>query len=137
MFTHEKNIFFPVFLYFSQFNGFFRTTRHAGGQFSRQAQAIIASRIKVRYEIGKDNSKGTGYATGFATRTAHLVAFQVPIGYALQSLLIAGIDTRGFLAMAANSGEGSVFPQRGNAVILRMIKISAGRLTLLAFVTYV
>jgi hypothetical protein len=50
--------------------------------------------------------------------------------------MITGIDTGGLFAMTADSGKGGVFPQRGNAVILRMIKIIAADLAFFAFAAY-
>jgi hypothetical protein len=49
--------------------------------------------------------------------------------------MVTGIYARRFFAMPADSGKGSIFTQRCNTIILRMIKIIATHLAFLAFVT--
>jgi hypothetical protein len=52
----------------------------------------------------------------------------------LQGIMITGVHAGRFFAMAADGGKGGVFAKRGNAVILRMVKIIAGRFAFLALI---
>jgi hypothetical protein len=65
------------------------------------------------------------------------MALDMPVTGALQGVMITGIHARRFFAMPADSGKSRVFAQRGDPVILRMIKIIAGNRAFLTLITNV
>jgi hypothetical protein len=128
--SDKINIFLQIFLYLFYLNSLLGTAGYAFGQLLGLAYAVIAFRIQVRNKILKDNPKRAGYRTTFTAGTAHFITLNMPVGNALEGIVITGINARCFLAVAANSSKCSVFAQRSDAVILRMVKIIAGYLAL-------
>jgi len=59
----------------------------------------------------------------------------MPVAGAFQGIMITGIHAGRFFTVPANRGEGSVFAQRSNPVILWMIKIIASHSALFALIT--
>jgi len=125
MFAYKIDILFQVLFYVFYLYSFVRTSGNAFRKPPCYPHAIITAGIKIRDKLRKDYPKGTGQGTGFAAGAAHLVTFDVAVGGALQRIVITGIDARRFFAMAADSGKGSILAQRGDTVILGMIKIVA------------
>jgi hypothetical protein len=109
VFAYEINILLKAFFYIPYLNCFRGAGGDAFGQLRLRTHAIVTARIKIGNEIRKYYSKGTADGACLAACATHLIAFDMPAGYAFKGAVITGIHAWSFLAMPADRSECRVF----------------------------
>jgi hypothetical protein len=107
--THKINIFFQIFPYLFNLYRLLRAGGYAFGKLTRYVYTVIAPGIEIRDKILKDYPEGASKRTGLAARAAHLIAFYMAVGSALERIMVTGIDAGRLFAMTADCGECRVF----------------------------
>ena len=134
MISYKINIFLRVLCDLFDLYRLLWACGYAFREFTGYAYAIITTGVQVRNKILEDYPKRAGDAAGLAACAAHLITLKMAVRGTLKRIMIAGVHAGGLFAMTADSSKGRVFPQIGNTVILRMVKITAGYPAFFAFV---